>query len=78
MNWSATTIGGGGIEIKPLSREEALTRQDEIRQPGWFAPNGPLSDADILALQVLRCSGRRLQGVPVAETRPFKWPLSTG
>jgi hypothetical protein len=39
MNWSATAIDGGGGEIKPLSQEEALARQDEIRQLGWFAPN---------------------------------------
>jgi hypothetical protein len=29
MNWSATDIGGGGVEIKPLSQEEVLARQDE-------------------------------------------------
>jgi hypothetical protein len=29
MNWSATAVGGGGVEIKPLSQEEALARQDE-------------------------------------------------
>jgi hypothetical protein len=28
MNWSATAIGGGGVEIKPLLQEEALARQD--------------------------------------------------
>ena len=40
MNWSATAVASGGVdEIKPLSQEEALARQDEIRQLGWFAPN---------------------------------------
>jgi hypothetical protein len=38
MNWSATAVAGG-VEIQPLSQEEALARQDEIRQLGWFAPN---------------------------------------
>jgi hypothetical protein len=38
MNWSATAVGGG-VKIKRLSQEEALARQDEIRQLGWFAPN---------------------------------------
>jgi hypothetical protein len=31
MNWSAAAVGGGGVEIKPLSQEEALARLDEIR-----------------------------------------------
>jgi hypothetical protein len=32
MNWSAKAagVGGGGVEIKPLSQEEALARVDEI------------------------------------------------
>ena len=35
MSWSATAVaGGGGVEIKPLSQEEALARQDEIWQLG--------------------------------------------
>jgi hypothetical protein len=38
MNWSATAVAGG-VEIQPLSQEEALAREDEIRQLGWFAPN---------------------------------------
>jgi len=38
MNWSAMAVAGGGVEIKPLSQEEALARHDEIRQLGWLAP----------------------------------------
>jgi len=34
MNWSATVVAGGGVKIKPLSQEEALAGQDEIRQLG--------------------------------------------
>ena len=51
MNWSATAVGGGVVvETKPLSQEEALARQDEIRQLGWFAPNW--EDATIDAVRV--------------------------
>jgi hypothetical protein len=51
MNWSATAVGGGGVvEIKPLSQEEALARQNEIRQLRWFAPNW--EDATIDAVRV--------------------------
>jgi len=50
MNWSAKAIAGGDVEIKPLSREEALARQDKIRQLGWFAPNW--EDAIIDAVRV--------------------------
>jgi hypothetical protein len=32
MNSSAAAVGGGSVEIKPLSQEEALARQDEIKQ----------------------------------------------
>ena len=39
MNWSATAVSGGGVEIKLLSQEEALAGLNEIRQPGSFAPN---------------------------------------
>jgi hypothetical protein len=42
-------IGGGGIEIKPLS-QEARARLDEIRQLGWFPPNW--EDAIIDAVRV--------------------------
>ena len=50
MNSSATAVAGGGVEIKPLSQEEALARQDEIRQLGWLAPNW--EDATIDAVRV--------------------------
>ena len=50
MNWPAMVVAGGGVEIKPLSQEEALARQDEIRQLGWFAPNW--EDAIIDAVRV--------------------------
>jgi hypothetical protein len=50
MNWSATAVAGGGVETQPLSQEEALARQDEIRQLGWFAPNW--EDATIDAVRV--------------------------
>jgi hypothetical protein len=51
MNWSATAVAGGGVETQPLSQEEALARQDEIRQLGWFAPNW--EDAIIDAVRVV-------------------------
>jgi hypothetical protein len=51
MNWSATAVAGGGVdEINPFSQKEALARQDEIRQLGWFAPNW--EDATIDAVRV--------------------------
>jgi hypothetical protein len=50
MNWSAMAVTGGGVKIQPLSQEEALARQDEIRQLGWFAPNW--EDATIDAVRV--------------------------
>jgi hypothetical protein len=51
MNWSATAVASGGVDkIKPFSQEEALARQDEIRQLGWFAPNR--EDATIDAVRV--------------------------
>jgi len=49
MNWSATAVDGGGVEINLLSQKEALARQDEIRQLGWFAPNW--EDATIKAVR---------------------------
>jgi hypothetical protein len=50
MNWSATAVAGGGVEIQPLSQEEALARQDKIRQLRWFALNW--EDATIDAVRV--------------------------
>jgi hypothetical protein len=31
MNWLATAVAGSGVEMKPLSQEEVLARQDEVR-----------------------------------------------
>ena len=38
MDSSATAVGVRGVEIKPLSQDEARARLDEIRQWGWIAP----------------------------------------
>jgi hypothetical protein len=45
-------VSSGGVEIKPLLQEEALARQDEIRQLGWLAPNW--EDAIIDAVRVAK------------------------
>jgi hypothetical protein len=57
MNWPATAVAGGGVEIQPLSQEEALARQDKIRQLGWFALNW--EDAIIDAVRVAERCWRR-------------------
>jgi hypothetical protein len=50
MNWSATAVGGGGVEIKLPSKEEALARQDEIRQLGMA-----FSSKDCFAAATVGC-----------------------
>jgi hypothetical protein len=47
MNLSATAAAGG-VEIKPLSQEEALARQNEIRQLEWFTPNWKDAIIDVI------------------------------
>ena len=39
LSWTIVLFLHGDVEIKPLSQEEVLARQDEIKQLEWFTPN---------------------------------------
>jgi hypothetical protein len=50
MKLSPTAVGGGAVEVKPMSCEEVRARLEEIRQLGCFAPNW--EDATIDAVRL--------------------------
>jgi hypothetical protein len=61
MDSSATAVGVRGVEIKPLSQDEAHTRLDEIRQLGWIAPQWEDATIDAICVVERKYAGLVMQ-----------------